>query len=104
MISSVLVASFSQIILKKGADIEHKSLIFEYLNPYVIIGYMMMIISTILTIFAFRGLDYKEGPIIEATGYIFVMILSNILLKERITKKKIIGNLLILIGILIFYI
>ena len=30
----------------------------------------------ILTILAFKGLDYKNGPIIESVGYIFIMILS----------------------------
>ena len=64
----------------------------------------MMVVSTILTILAFKGLDYKNGPIIESVGYVFVMVLSSIILKEKITKKKIAGNLLILLGILVFYI
>jgi drug/metabolite transporter (DMT)-like permease len=99
----VIVASFSQIILKKGALKKHTSVLKEYLNSQVIIGYSMMIISTFLTILAFRGLDFKNGPIIESTGYIFVMILSSLFLMEKITLKKLIGNILILIGILIFY-
>ena len=63
----------------------------------------MLVMSTILTILAFKGLDYKNGPIIESTGYVFIMILSRIFLKEKITKNKILGNSLILFGILIFY-
>lgn len=104
LIFSVLIASISQIILKIGSTKEYKSLIREYLNVYVIVGYMMMIVSTILTIFAFKSLDYKNGPIIESIGYVFVMILSSIILKEKITKKKLIGNILILLGIMVFYI
>lgn len=104
LIASVLIASCSQIILKKSASKEYSSIIREYLNVRVIVGYGMMFISTILTIFAFKGLDYKNGPIIESLGYIFIMFLSRIFLKEKITKKKIIGNSLILLGILIFYI
>lgn len=104
LVLSVLVASISQIILKKSSLEEHTSFIKEYLNMKVIIGYSMMIISTILTILAFRGLDYKNGPIIESIGYIFVMALSRIFLKEKITKKKIIGNVIIMIGIVVFYI
>lgn len=104
LIFSVLIASISQILLKKSSEKEYSSFIKEYLNPYVIIGYGMMVLSTILTIFAFKGLDYKNGPIIESIGYIFVMLLSWKFLKEKITKKKIIGNALILLGILIFYI
>ena len=63
-----------------------------------------MVMSTILTIVAFSGLDYKNGPIIESVGYVFVMILSRVFLEEKITKKKIIGNALILLGIAVFYI
>ena len=104
LIASVLIASCSQIILKKSASKEYSSIIREYLNVRVIVGYGMMFISTILTIFAFKGLDYKNGPIIESLGYIFIMFLSRIFLKEKITKKKIIGNSLILLGIIVFYI
>lgn len=63
-----------------------------------------MVISTILTIIAFRGLDYKNGPIIESLGYIFILFLGRWFLQEKITKKKVIGNALILIGIAVFYI
>ncbi len=104
LIASVLIASCSQIILKKSASKEYSSIIREYLNVRVIVGYGMMFISTILTIFAFKGLYYKNGPIIESLGYIFIMFLSRIFLKEKITKKKVIGNTLILLGILVFYI
>lgn len=64
----------------------------------------MMVLSTLLTIFAYRGLDYKNGPIIESIGYILVMILSLIFFNEKVTKNKVIGNFLILLGILVFYI
>ena len=92
------------IILKKASSEEHTSFLNEYLNVKVIVGYGLLVLSTILTIIAFKGLDYKNGPIIESLGYIFVMILSKVILKEKITKKKIIGNVLILLGIFTFYI
>ena len=104
LLFSVLIASASQILLKKSTLKKYPTLIKEYLNPYVIIGYGMMVLSTILTILAFKGLDYKNGPIIESVGYLFVMLLSWKFLNEKITKKKVIGNILILIGIVVFYI
>ena len=104
LIISVAVASVSQIILKISASEQHESMIKEYLNIKVIVGYGMMVLSTILTVLAFQGLDYKNGPIIESIGYIFIMILSKVILHEKITKKKLIGNALILLGIAIFYI
>ncbi len=104
LILSVFISSISQILLKKSATKEHGSLIKEYLNPYVITGYGLLVLSTILTIIGLKGVAYKNQPIIESLGYIFVMILSNRLLGEKITKNKIIGNSLILIGIIIYYI
>lgn len=104
LIASVFVATCSQILLKKSSDIKYESIIKEYLNWRVIVGYGMMFISTVLTIIAFKNLDYKNGPILESVGYIFMMILSRLFIKEPITKNKIIGNVFILVGIVVFYV
>ena len=104
LLLSVVIASFSQILLKKSAKKEYNSIIKEYLNPYVIIGYGMMVLSTITTILAYRGVEYKNGPVIESSGYVLVMFLSYMFFKEKITRKKVIGNILVLIGIFVFYI
>lgn len=104
MFLAVIVASFSQILLKKSADRKYDNIIKEYMNFNVIVGYGMMIGSTILTIIAFKGIAYKNGPVIESMGYILVMVLSFLFFKEPITKKKVIGNMLILLGVFIFYV
>lgn len=100
---SVTIAAFSQLLLKKSANRTHESLLKEYLNPYVIGGYGLLVVSMLLTIGAYRGLAYKNGPIIESLGYVLVMLLSGIFLKEKITARKIAGTALILAGILVFY-
>lgn len=102
LILSVFIATVSQIILKKSSNEEHTSLIKEYLNVKVITGYGLLVLSTILTIIALKGMEYKYEPIIESVGYIFIMLLSRWFLNEKITKKKVLGNVLILIGIFIF--
>lgn len=98
-----MIASFSQLLLKKGAQNHYANVIREYLNVWVITGYALMVVSTLLTILAYRGLDYKNGPIIESLGFAFVMILSRLFFGEKITGKKVLGNMLIFAGILIFY-
>lgn len=103
LILSVVIASFSQILLKKSAQKKYSSFIREYLNPYVIIGYGMMVLSTIVTILAYHGVEYKNGPVVESLGYILIMILSFLFFKEPITKRKVLGNVLVLLGILVFY-
>lgn len=100
---SVVIASFSQILLKKSAMQTYRSFLKEYLNPWVIGGYTMLFGSMLLTIIAYGGLEFKNGPIIESLGYVLVMFLSLFFFGERITQKKAIGTGLILIGILVFY-
>ncbi len=103
-IISVLIASFSQILLKKGAMKEYSSFIREYLNGFVIVGYSMMFISLFLTMITYRGIDFMNVPIIEALGYVLVPILSYVFFKERFTGNKIIGILCIMAGIFIYYV
>ncbi len=103
LVLAVLVSSISQIILKKSASKTYNSIFREYFNLYVITGYGLMVVSTVLVILGLKGVPYKNEPIIESLGYIFVMVLSNLILGEKITKKKIIGNLLILSGIIVYY-
>lgn len=104
LLLSVIISSCSQILLKKSAMKKYKSIIYEYLNPLVIMGYSMMVFSTITTILAYRGVEYKNGPVIESLGYLLVMILSYFFFKEKITKKKLVGNIIILLGIFVFYV
>lgn len=102
-IFSVTIASLSQLLLKKSATKRHGSFLREYLNLYVIAGYGLLFLSMFLTVLAFRGMDYKNGPVIESLGYVLVLLLSRIFFGERLTKKKIAGTICILSGIMIFY-
>lgn len=104
MLGAVIVSGFAQILLKKSAQKTYKSVIFEYLNPYVIGGYGIMVVGMLLNIIAYTKVEYKNGPVIESLGFPLVMLLSYFFFKEKITKKKLIGNFIILIGIIIFYI
>lgn len=103
LLLSVVIASFSQILLKKSAQKTYDSFIKEYLNLYVILGYGMMFLSMFLTIFAYAGMEFTNVQIVEATGYIMVLILSYFFFRERITKGKLIGMLFIFAGIAVYY-
>lgn len=100
---SVMISAASQMLLKKGATKEYASVILEYLNPWVISGYAMMVISTLCVIYGYRGVAYKNGAIIESLGYVLIMFLGRAFFDEKITRKKLIGNLLILLGVVVFY-
>jgi small multidrug resistance pump len=102
MTVSVLVSSISQIGLKKSARKNYESTLKEYLNPLVIISYVLFFLSTFLTVYALKVVPLSLQPIIESTGYIFVTVLSYIFLKEKLSKRKIIGMIVIIIGIIVF--
>lgn len=98
-----LLASVSQILLKKSSGKEYPGFIRQYLNVLVIGGYGLLVISMLVAIICYGHMPYMYVVIIEPVGYILVMFLSRFIFKEKITKSKIIGMLLILSGILIFY-
>lgn len=102
MLASVLVSSVSQILLKKSAQKEYPSKLREYLNPMVIIAYGMFFGSTLITMYALKVVPLSMSPILESAGYIFVAILSFLFLKEKMSKKQLIGMTLIIIGIVIY--
>ena len=100
---SVTIASFSQILLKKGAMKQYDSFIKEYLNVFVISGYVMMFGSVFLTMIVYRGMDFMNVPVLEAVGYVLVPVLSYLFFKEKLTMKKILGIIFILAGIVVYY-
>jgi small multidrug resistance pump len=99
---SALISSFSQIMLKKSAQKKYPNRLREYLNPLVITAYILFFICTVLVVIAYKEVSLSLGPILEASAYIYIMLLSAFFLKEKITYKKIIGNVLIITGICIF--
>ncbi len=103
MFLSVTVASFSQILLKKSAMKTYDSSIREYLNVWVIGGYFLLFCSMLISLWAYGGVDYKNGPVIESLGNVLVPLLSFVFFREKLTKRKIMGVLCIMIGIMVFY-
>lgn len=99
---SMLLTCASQILLKKGALEKHGSLIKEYLNIYVMTGYAMLGLSVLVGVVAYTGMDYQLGPVFMSLNYAIVMVLSKIIFGEAITKRKLVGNVLIVLGVICF--
>lgn len=102
MFLSVLVASVSQVLLKKSTLKTYDTVAGEYMNPYVIGGYGLLLISMLLTVYAYSGMDYKNGPVIESFGNVLVLILGAVFLGERISIRKMAGIACIMAGIAVF--
>ncbi len=99
MLMGTFVSSVSQILLKKASEKEYPNKIAEYLNAPVIIAYAIFFGATFCSLYAYREVPLSFGPLLEATGYIWVAILGRICLGEHIGKKKALGLVLIIIGV-----
>lgn len=99
---SVLISSFSQVLLKIAANKKYESRIREYMNPIVITAYGIFFLSTLLTMYALKFVPLTMSPVIESTSYIFVPIFGVLMLKEKISKRRLLGMGIMLIGMLVF--
>ena len=99
MLLSAFFSAVSQLLLKLSAKDTHKNKIFEYLNFKVIAGYGLLMLTLLMNTWAYQGVEYKVGPVLNSTSYVFVMLLGRLFLKEKVTPKKIAGICLIVVGI-----
>lgn len=100
---AVLVASVAQILLKKAAlRNQDASFLRKFLNVPVILGYGMMFGSTFLNVIALRQMPLSMTPVTEATGYLWVPLLSWAVMHVRPTRQHVIGGAVIIAGMLLF--
>ena len=92
-----LLSAVSQLILKKAADNPRYTGVRAYLNAPVILAYALFFGCMLLNVVALRTLELSVASILEAS----VMLLSWWFLKEKITRRRLIGNLLIIVGIVL---
>ena len=102
LLFGTFIASVSQVLLKKVADRHYDNIIKEYLNPTVILAYAIFVASTLLSILAYRGIPLSMGPILEATGYLYVTFFGVRIFKEKIDSRKIAALALIIVGIVAY--
>ncbi len=102
LLVSVFIASVSQVMLKKSALKTYDSPLKEYLNPLVVFAYVLFLGTTLLSVLAYRGIPLSLGPVLEATGYVYVTLFGVLIFKERMTKGKLAALALIVAGIVIY--
>ena len=102
MFGATFFTAISQVLSKQSAEKEHKSWIFEYLNWRVITAYGISFSVLLLNTYAYTKVDMKYGAVIDTFSYVFVMVLSYFILKEKFTKGQLIGNLMIITGVMVY--
>ena len=96
-----LISAASQLMLKRAADQPAYTGIRFYLNPLVIVAYGLFFGCMLLNVYALQTLDLTVASVLEASGFLYVMVLGRLFLREKITARKLVGNALIIAGIVI---
>lgn len=102
LLAGVFISAISQVMLKKSALKQYSSRLREYINPMVIIAYVLFVGTTLLSIIAYKGIPLSMGPILESTSYIYITIFGVKIFKEKMNYKKMVALAFILIGIFIY--
>lgn len=91
-----MLGSSASLFLKRAAGFD--SLLELLKNNNLYLGCFLYLASAVLNIWILRFLDYSVVLPLTSLTYIWTMILAYLILKERITPKKIGGVILILVG------
>lgn len=102
MLLGVFISSVAQVLLKKAAQKQYGSVLEEYLNWPVITAYAIFFAATFLSIYAYKVVPLSMGPILEATGYIYVTIFGVTIFHEKLDRWKLIALALIIGGIVVY--
>jgi uncharacterized membrane protein len=101
-LTAVFLTGISQVLLKIGSRRSDRR--FEiYYNPATISGYALFLLVVICSLIALKGLELKLFYAIASLSYAIVVLLSVLLVHERLTWQKVGALLLITSGILMFY-
>ena len=95
---AVFISSCAQIIFKKKAMQKYNG-IYTYFNIYVLTAYAMFFLSSLCAVWLYKYIPLSTGTLLDASGYVYVVIFSAIFLNEKITLKKFIGVTLIAGGV-----
>ena len=94
-----MLGSVASLFLKKASGSNGFVDMLKNINLYI--GGFLYVSSAVLNIWLLKILDYSVILPLTSLTYIWTMVLSYFILKEKITVKKIVGVCLILVGAII---
>ena len=88
--------SLASVFLKKASSSD--SIVAILKNKYLYIGILLYGISALVNIVVLKKLDYSVVLPLTSITYIWTMFLSCIILKEIISRRKIMGVIVVIVG------
>ena len=105
LLTSSLLSSFSQVLLKKAAIKKYDSIILQYVTFYVLLGYCLFFIVLLINIFVMRFVNMNIVSVFTETMPLVISVfMGHLFFNETINNKKIIATSLIIIGVILIII
>lgn len=96
-----IVSALSQVLLKKAAKKEHATFISQYLNFEVIFAYFLFFVVVIVNSLLLRYIPYSVASVFSESMPCVLAIISGVFFfHEKISRHKLLGILMIMIGII----
>ena len=102
MVFGVFLAGCSQILLKIAAKKTYNSRLSEYLNVKVVFAYALFFVSGAVGMYVLRHIPLSLASILTASTYVFVPMLSRLILGEKMNTRQLAGIALIITGVVMF--
>lgn len=98
------IVSLAQVNLKIGSIKANfkKPLVYNLKNKHLITSIFLFLLVPILSIISLRVIDFSVFYSFTALNYFFIMLFAWKILKEDIDKLRIIGNILVITGVIVF--
>lgn len=93
----------SQVLLKLGVRRAKNSTIKLFLNGSTISAYSLLVVVTLLNLYAFRVIPLKATIVLLPLTLLLVWGASFWLLHERLTRPQVVGAVIILFGLAVFF-
>ena len=110
---SVLASTVGQLLLKKGMNnigsitLNWGQLVSTVwtivINPYVFIGLVIYLAGTVFWLAALSRVDLSYAYPFASLGYVIMLVASWLMFDEKITVSRLLGTVIIGIGVLLIY-
>lgn len=92
----IFINTLGQVLLKK-ATLKNKGKM-----AYLFFGYLLFLIAIIVSFYLMKIIELKYFTVIMSLIYLAVLLASTFIFKESLDKNKIIGTIIVSLGIIIF--
>ena len=101
-IVGAFITALSQILLKTQANTTGgKGFFFFFLNIRVIVSYGLLFLTLAINQIALRWVPLSVMPCITSTSFVCVFVMGALILKEKVSARKVLGVAIIIAGVII---